>query len=587
MQIDITHARTLTDMSAFLQYLVSIYGAELYKDKQRLYNLIADLYTGEERLKKLFRRAILEDNMAQRVYELKNKTLGERKTLTDAIAYRFSENNYYTNEIGKKVTFAFVEGLNLSLDIILKQRKDGRWEDGQGNIYSEDRLTFESANWKVSEVFIKDGVTSIGREAFKHCESLSSIAIPNSVTSIGSCAFMGCTSLPSVVIPDSVTKIEWLTFAFCTALTAITIPKGVTEIDGSAFIHCTSLVKINVAEENANFISIDGVLYSKDISKLLACPGKKDSLTIPDCITSIEDSAFTGCTSLSSIVIPNSVTSIGRFAFDGCTSLFSIVIPDSITSIGSWAFRGCTSLSSIVIPDSVTSIEGAVFSDCTSLSSIVIPDSVMYIGGKAFYNCTSLSSIKIPDSVRSIGNGAFGGCFSLEKFDITENNVNFMSIDGALYNKDMSKLLACSENKTDFIIPDSVTSIGASAFEGCTSLFSVVIPNSVMLIGDSAFKDCKSLSSILIPNSVTSIGDSAFYGCTSLSFIEVPCRIRSISSGAFMRCTFLSSIVIPDVTSIEASAFYGCDSLKTIIASRRTFERFRTRFPKDVQLQEL
>ena len=135
MQIDITHARTLTDMSAFLQYLVSIYGAELYKDKQRLYNLIADLYTGEERQKKLFRRAIMEDNMAQRVYELKNKTIGERKALADAIAYRFAENNYFSNEIGQKVTLAFVKGMNLLLEITLEQRCDGRWEDKQGNIY--------------------------------------------------------------------------------------------------------------------------------------------------------------------------------------------------------------------------------------------------------------------------------------------------------------------------------------------------------------------------------------------------------------------------------------------------------------------
>ena len=146
MQIDITHARTLTDMSAFLQYLVSIYGAELYKDKQRLYNLIADLYSGEERQKKLFRRAILEDNMAQRVYELKKKTIGERKALADVIAYRFAENNYFPNEIGQKVTSAFVKGLNLILEIILKQRADGKWEDEQGNRYSEDKLTFEDAN---------------------------------------------------------------------------------------------------------------------------------------------------------------------------------------------------------------------------------------------------------------------------------------------------------------------------------------------------------------------------------------------------------------------------------------------------------
>ena len=115
MQINITYARTLTDMADFLRYIVSIYGKEIYKDKQRLFNLIADLYAGEERQKRLFRRAIIEDNMAQRIYELEKKTLSERKAMADAIASRFAENNFFPNEIGQKVILTFVQGLNLLL----------------------------------------------------------------------------------------------------------------------------------------------------------------------------------------------------------------------------------------------------------------------------------------------------------------------------------------------------------------------------------------------------------------------------------------------------------------------------------------
>ena len=440
MQIDITHARTLTDMSAFLQYLVSIYGAELYKDKQRLYNLIADLYTGEERQKKLFRRAIMEDNMAQRVYELKNKTIGERKALADAIAYRFAENNYFSNEIGQKVTLAFVKGLNLLLEITLKQREDGKWEDNQGCIYSKDKKTFEKGNRSLSAIVIRDGVTEIGNEAFSefiwyflllagkvpNLPSWSSITIPDSVTKIGRCAFYGCTFL-----------------------------------------------NIEVSANNANFMTIDGVLYSKDRKELVKCPNAKVYLIIPDGVTEICNSAVLGCTSLASITIPNSVTKIESLAFYGCTSLTSITIPNSVTKIESLAFSGCTSLTSITIPNSVTRIGASAFRGCTSLSSITIPESVSEIGDSVFYGCTSLKNIRL-----------------------SADNKSYAFENGALYDLAKKELLFCT-NRKNFVIPNSVIEIGKYAFNACTSLSSITIPESVTEIGDSAFSGCTSLSSIV------------------------------------------------------------------------------------------
>ena len=393
-EIDITYARTLTDMPAFLQYLVSIYGAELYKDKQRLHNLIADLYAGEERQKKLFRRAIIEDNMALRVYELTKKTPTEREALIDAIAYQFAESNYLSNEIGQKTTLAFVRGLNMVLqEIALKQRSDGKWIDEQGNTYSKNKKTFEKANRQLSEMIIReritkigdgafkgctslvsitipDSVTEIGREAFRDCSSLVSTTIPDSVTEIGLLAFAGCTSLASITIPDSVTEIGDKAFADCTSLSSITIPDSVTEIGPLAFGGCYSLKTINVSTNNIYYKSIDGVLYSKDGSVLKQCPGAKMNCKIPDGVTEIGDWAFSFCTALSSITIPDGVTKIGRQAFRNCTALSSITIPDSVTVIGDSAFKGCTSLASITIPDGVTKIGDFAFEGCTSLKRI-------------------------------------------------------------------------------------------------------------------------------------------------------------------------------------------------------------------------
>ena len=330
--IDITHARTLTDMSAFLQYLVSIYGAELYKDKQRLYNLIADLYTGEERQKKLFRRAILEDNMAQRVYELQKKKLGERKALADAIAYRFAENNYFPSEIGQKVTLAFVKGLNLLLEFVWKQRDDGKWEDNQGCIYSEDREVLEQGNFLLTDVIIPEGVISIGESAFSGCVHLSSVIFSNSITEIGSYAFSGCSSLSALVIPDRVTNIGCSVFRACTSLESITIPKTMNKIDDFTFFGCISLKSISISAK----------------------------------IIEIGCGAFYNCINLQNIKIPASVKRIKPWAFNGCTSLETVKLPEEVPEIGSWAFQNCVSLKTCLM---------------------TIP---RYIGDFAFDNCPSL-----------------------------------------------------------------------------------------------------------------------------------------------------------------------------------------------------
>ena len=331
-------------------------------------------------------------------------------------------------------------------------------EDEFGVKYSKDWKRLLKAPTDLDGVYsIKKGVKIIANHAFSWCfYSLKSINIPDSVTSIGDGAFSECHSLKSINIPDSVTRIGYSAFKSCGGLTSISIPPSVT---------------------------------------------------------TIEDGTFLGCHSLRNINIPDTVTRIGRSAFEDCDSLTSINIPPSVTTIEDGTFLGCHSFRNINIPDTVTSIEDYAFSECNSLKNINIPNGVTWIGDSAFFYCNSLISITIPSSVIAIGINPFCGCHA----DLKNESKAFIYEHNVLFNKDKTTIISYRAKDANYVIPDSVTSIGACAFLGCNSLTSIIIPDSVTSIGWLAFAYCNFLTSINIPDSVTSIEYCAFEECDSLS----------------------------------------------------------------------
>jgi hypothetical protein len=176
-------------------------------------------------------------------------------------------------------------------------------------------------------------VTSIGESVFGSCAGLTRITIPDSVTSIGNWAFDGCTSLVNILIPKSVIRIGAGAFTGCTRLTRITIPNSVTSIGIGAFSGCTRLIAISVAADNSAYTAVNGVLYTKDKTSLIAYPaGKSGVFTIPNNVTGIGENAFGDCNKLTSVTIPKSVTSIEDSAFDGCTMLAGVTFQGVITS---------------------------------------------------------------------------------------------------------------------------------------------------------------------------------------------------------------------------------------------------------------
>ena len=404
-----------------------------------------------------------------------------------------------------------------------------------------------------------------------------------SVTSIGESAFDYCSRLTSVVIPNSVTTIDYKAFANCSGLTSVTIPNSVTAIGGWAFINCTRLSSVSFNAEKCIKMG-----YRKDVQGVyfvFAGCTSLTTLTIGDKVTTIPSNAFRKCSALTSVTIGNSVTSIGFNAFYDCSKLTSVTIPNSVTHIGDEAFSGCSKLTSVIFnAEKCIEIGLPIFKNCTSLSCLTIGDKVSIIPKLSFYNFTSLvvdrnngkydsrdncnaiietstnelikgcKSTLIPNSVTSIGESAFAYCSGLTSVTIG-NSVTTIG---------RGAFAGCS-GLTSVTIGNSVTSIGGAAFSGCSGLTSVTIPNSVTTIGDGAFRSCSGLTSVTIGNSVTTIGDFAFCFCSGLTSVTIGNSVTTIGDYAFGGCSGLTSVTIPNsVTSIGEFAFQSCSGLTSV-----------------------
>ena len=264
--------------------------------------------------------------------------------------------------IGEKPNIIPVMNEDLSTETTEEEIKEA-FVDGRGVKYSKDGRKLLKAPGELSGAYsVKEGTRIICDCAFSFCSSLSEIVIPSSVTSIGDWAFSGCDSLSEIVIPSSVTSIGDRAFCGCSSLKYISIPKSVIGLNGNPFAEWYGKLECLFP----NFVYEDDILFNKDKSRIISFRNQNiESYVIPSSVTSIGDSAFYGCDSLSKIVIPSSVTSIGDWAFSGCDSLSEIVIPSSVTTIGHHAFYGCRSLSEIVIPFCVTSIGDSAFYNCS------------------------------------------------------------------------------------------------------------------------------------------------------------------------------------------------------------------------------
>lgn len=292
--------------------------------------------------------------------------------------------------------FTSVDGILFSLDkTTLLRYPEGKAEtkysipEGVTSIHNE---AFDHALFM--EVDIPQTVTSIGSSTFENCKNLQSVLMPESVRTLGDNAFSGCTSLNDIVLSSELTEIKSFTFSRCVNLKEILIGKKVNSISPLAFYLCSSLQKFNVDEENVYFTSMDGVLFSKDITTLVKCPMAlyKEDYYVPNGVKTINDEAFASCKNISRFFFPKSLISIGASAFENC-SMSSIALPQSVVTIGDNAFSGCSLLETFAIPENVSEVSSFMLNRCKNLSYLYIPENVTAINGWAFANNESLSII--------------------------------------------------------------------------------------------------------------------------------------------------------------------------------------------------
>ncbi len=346
-------------------------------------------------------------------------------------------------------------------------------------------------------------VRAIGRSAFRDKANLTSVAIPSSVTSIGDSAFYSCVGFSTVVIPAGVTSIGNGAFGGCSGLIGVTLASTVSSIGSWAFAGCTSLTGISLTNG----------------------------------LRSIDMYAFKGCTALASVTLPSTVTQINVNAFDSCSSLATVSLSASLTSLSMNLFVNCTSLTKITIPNKVVGIAANAFAGCSSLASVTIPSSVTNIQPYAFARCTGLETVLIPSSVTVLAGGAFSSCTKLTSVTVQSGNQYYASIDGVVYNKSLTQVVAFPGARGGaFAIPSTVTSIAFSAFDGCSNLLRVVLPSKLVSIGSYAFRGCVGLNSLSVPASLASIETGVFQSCSSLKEVYFQGYSPTVGTDAFLDC---------------------------------------------------
>ena len=380
----------------------------------------------------------------------------------------------------------------------------------------------------------------------------------------GCASFYQCVNLKQIEFPESLIHIGAKAFGNCVKLASITIPEGVELLGGYVFINCTDLVSASLPSTFGNpnkttncdvhytgwgDISGTSSTWSNGFSNLFfKCPKLKD-VTLAEGIKYLGVRMFRNCSSIASITLPSTLKRVNS-AFVGCTGLTTLSFPDELTEIGSQ--EGCPGLTSLTIPAGVT-INDFKCTNCTALTNINLKGSVgTEIPANAFSGCTALKSINLFESITTIGDTAFKDCTSLTQLTMPASLAS------------IGKYAFQNTGLTGVALQRNLTIIGKYAFDGCVELASITFSPNVTEIKEYTFNNCSKLKDITLPNGLIYIKDYAFNGCTTLGKVTIPGGVQNISPGAFKNSGLTEIILKEGVMSLSNNSFDGCLLLKKV-----------------------
>ncbi|MBE6674433.1 MAG: leucine-rich repeat domain-containing protein [Ruminococcaceae bacterium] len=356
----------------------------------------------------------------------------------------------------------------------------------------------------VEKVIIPEGYVEIYSRSFMNCSVLKSIELPETLIGISGETFKGCTSIEKINIPDSVTYINSDAFYGCSSLTEVTVPESVTYLGSQAFGECSALKTVNlgdniidfsatafdgtpVASDDANFV--DGVRYIGNYAVSVDKDALPEELTVREGTVSLAGGIFSNCGKLKKVVLPESMLYVGGGAFSSCSNLAEVKFPDSIISIGYDVFNN--------VPHSVYNKVGEdwyvgnhlVRSFRKTASSVSVREGTITVAAGVLDGI--VDTLYLPASLKSITyDDLYGTLYSIGNIVVSEENENYKSVNGALYNKSCTRLIACSSSVGEtFVMPETVEVINPNIFcpGTTTKITTVVLPKSVTEVGSKAF----------------------------------------------------------------------------------------------------
>ena len=357
--------------------------------------------------------------------------------------------------------------------------------------------------------------------------------------------------IPSKINGYTITGINTQAFKNNKKLKGIIIPDTVTYVEDSLFSGCISLTDVDLGKGVT--VITNGMFYN--------CKNL-ESLTIPEQIERFydrysytgnsSDKPFEGCVNLKNIYFKAKDISLVRYL--SLPSLTNIVIGSTVESLPDRAFSGYKYLENVTFENGLLVLPNECFKNCTGLKSITLPDSMMSVGKSAFENCYNIKSVTFSENLNTIADSAFKGCSSIENLSF---NKNLREIGNNAFEE-------CSSVK-NVTFNDSLNTIGESAFANCSSVEKVDLPESVSSVGKDAFEGCKAIKNITLSSKLNYVNDGVFSGCSSLESVDLPDNISEIGANSFADCTNLKNIRFgKNLIHIDSYAFSGCSSLKSI-----------------------